>query len=38
MNLGDLNDHPLVKFYIEKNNFGNLLEIEFDIISPGEIV
>ena len=38
MNLGDLNDHPLVKFYIEKNHFGKLLEMDFEIISPGEIV
>lgn len=38
MNLEDLNDHPLVKFYIEKNHFGKLLEMDFDIKNPGEIV
>lgn len=35
---GDLNNHPLVKFYIEKNHFGKLLGMEFDILGPGDIV
>lgn len=38
MNLEDLNDHPLVKFYIEKNHFGKLLDMDFEIKNPGEIV
>ncbi len=38
MNLEDLNDHPLVKFYIESNHFGKLLEMDFEIKNPGEIV
>ena len=38
MNLGDLNDHPLVQFYIKKNHFGKLLEMDFEIKGPGEII
>lgn len=38
MNLEDLNDHPLVKFYIQKNHFGKLLEMDFEIKNPGEII
>jgi uncharacterized protein (TIGR00369 family) len=30
-------DHPIVKGYIEANNFGVLLGMEFDILSPGDI-
>lgn len=38
MNLEDLNDHPLVRFYIEKNHFGKLLDMDFEIKNPGEII
>lgn len=38
MNLKDLNDHPLVKFYIERNHFGKLLDMDFEIIGPGNIL
>jgi uncharacterized protein (TIGR00369 family) len=37
-NLNALKDHPIVKFYIEKNHFGKLLDMDFDIIGPGEII
>lgn len=31
-------NHPIVQGYIKANNFGKLLGMEFDILSPGEIV
>lgn len=31
-------DHPIVKGYIAANKFGVLLDMEFDIIGPGEIL
>lgn len=34
----DLNTHPLVQLYIEKNNFGRLLEMDFNILAPGEVI
>jgi len=37
-NMNELKDHPIVKFYIENNHFGKLLDMDFDIIGPGEIV
>lgn len=33
----DLNKHPLVQLYIEKNNFGRFLEMDFNIIEPGKV-
>lgn len=33
----DLNKHPLVQLYIEKNNFGRFLEMDFEIIAPGKV-
>lgn len=33
----DLNKHPLVQLYIEKNNFGRFLEMNFEIIEPGKV-
>lgn len=35
--MGDLNKHPLVQLYIEKNNFGRFLEMDFKIIEPGKV-
>lgn len=32
-----LNDHPLIRKYIELNRFGNLLGMEFKILEPGKI-
>ena len=31
-------NHPLVQGYIDSNNFGQLLGMDFEIINPGEIV
>ncbi len=31
-------NHPIVKGYINANNFGVLLGMEFDIVGPGNIV
>lgn len=31
-------DHPIVKGYIEANRFGILLDMEFDIFNPGEVL
>lgn len=31
-------NHPLVQGYIKANNFGKLLGMDFDILSPGEII
>lgn len=33
----DLNKHPLVQLYIEHNNFGRILEMDFNIEAPGQI-
>lgn len=33
----ELLNHPLVQFYVESNNFGKLLGMDFEIKSPGEI-
>lgn len=33
----DYLNHPLIKGYIQANNFGVLLDMQFDILSPGEI-
>lgn len=33
----NLNEHPLVQLYIEKNNFGRILEMDFEIIAPGDV-
>jgi len=33
----DLNEHPLVQLYIEKNNFGRVLEMDFKILEPGKV-
>ena len=35
--MSDLNKHPLVQLYIAKNNFGRLLEMDFEIIEPGKV-
>ncbi len=34
----DFKAHPLVQGYIQANNFGKLLGMEFEIVSPGEII
>lgn len=31
-------NHPLVQGYIQSNRFGELLEMDFDISSPGKII
>lgn len=31
-------EHPIVKGYIAANRFGDLLDMDFEIVSPGEIV
>ena len=31
-------DNPLIQGYIDSNNFGQLLGMDFDILNPGEIV
>ncbi len=31
-------DHPIVKGYIDANRFGILLDMEFDIFNPGEVL
>jgi uncharacterized protein (TIGR00369 family) len=36
--MNDFLNHPLVQGYINSNNFGKLLEMDFEIIRPGEIV
>lgn len=36
--MNDFMQHPIVKGYIKANNFGELLGMEFTILSPGEIV
>lgn len=33
----DLNKHYLLQYYIEMNNFGNLLEMDFHIEEPGKL-
>ncbi len=35
--MNDLNQHPLVQLYIEKNNFGRVLEMDFEILAPGKV-
>ena len=35
--MADLNKHPLVQLYIDHNNFGRILEMDFNIKGPGEI-
>ncbi len=35
--MADLNKHPLVQLYIDHNNFGRILEMDFNIEGPGEI-
>lgn len=34
----DLNNHPIVRFYIEANHFGKLLDMDFEIDGPGKII
>lgn len=31
-------DHPIVQGYIQANNFGRLLEMDFDITEPGHVI
>lgn len=31
-------EHPIVKGYIAANQFGKLLEKEFEIVAPGEVI
>ena len=33
-----LSDHPIVKAYIANNHFGAMLDMEFQVGNPGEIV
>jgi uncharacterized protein (TIGR00369 family) len=35
--MSTLNDHPLILKYIELNRFGQLLGMDFTIVSPGHI-
>ena len=35
--MSDLNKHPLVQLYIDHNNFGRVLEMDFSIKSPGVV-
>ena len=35
--MNELNDHPLIRKYIELNLFGQLLGMEFTILEPGRI-
>lgn len=34
----DLVDHPIVKAYIAHNHFGAMLDMEFQLSDPGEII
>ena len=36
--MSDFINHPLVQGYIQANKFGDLLGMDFDILSPGESI
>lgn len=35
--MSELNKHPLITSYVNQNNFGKLLGMNFSIISPGKV-